>query len=146
MCNDYKLTPAQEVLASQLGQIRPIRETFNHDLLLFQVGQSSTGIRRPWQVLSGVLAVLLICSVLGQVTQKDPHEPIASSYVVGHPAAQNTYTSTVQRVERESAGSYVYLTLREGVIEQGMDALPAQSGTRGRVLPKNRKEWMEGIL
>ncbi len=146
MCNEYKLTPAQEVLASQLGQVRPIRETFNHDLLLFQVGRASAGTNRPWRIVSGVLTVLLVCSGLGQVGPKDSPGPPPPGYAIDHPAVQSAYTTTVQREEPVSVGSYVYLTLREGVIEQGMDALPAQSGMKGRVLPKSRKEWMNGML
>jgi len=62
MYNEENLTPAEQELESVLGQLKPIANTLNRDELMFNAGRATAGKKLPWQMLSGALIVLLLCS------------------------------------------------------------------------------------
>ncbi len=144
MSTEYRLTRAQQELELALGKIHPASDDLSHELFLFRAGQASAGSNRPWQMLSGVLTVLLIGALFSRIPGDKPQvifppEPV---FVI------QTAPSDVLRkpVSREPGEMAAYLNLREQVLERGMDALPAQLDTRGRILPKSRQEWLDSTL
>ena len=83
MQNEENLSPAERELESALGQLKPVSNTLNRDVLMFNAGRATAGRKQPWQMLSGVLTVLLLCSVLvrpdldgaGTLSSDRPLEP-----------------------------------------------------------------------
>jgi hypothetical protein len=64
MQKEEGLTPAEQELESALGQLKPAANTLNRDELMFNAGRAAAGNKQFWQMLSGMLMVLLLCSVL----------------------------------------------------------------------------------
>ncbi|MHC4627414.1 MAG: hypothetical protein ACYTDV_10580, partial [Planctomycetota bacterium] len=64
MHEEEGLTPAEHELESALGRLKPAANTLNRDALMFKAGLAAAGGRRPWQMFSGVLTLLLLCSIL----------------------------------------------------------------------------------
>ena len=142
MYNEENLTPAEQELESALGQLKPIANTLNRDVLMFNAGRATAGKKRPWQMLSGVLTVLLLCSVLVR-----PDSNGARSLSSGPEPGQFRMTQTLyQPVQAESPGSLAYPMLRENIVRYGLDALRFQQGMSRSEPLKNRKQWLESML
>ena len=81
MQNKEDLSPAEKALESALGQLKPAVNRLSRDELMFKAGRAMAGSKSPWQLLCGVLTVLLLGSVLVRTgsneTPKlaDPIEP-----------------------------------------------------------------------
>lgn len=136
------LTPAEQELESALGRLKPAANTLNRDELMFNAGRAAAGRKRPWQMLSGVLMALLLCSVL---IRSDMHEPRESS--PPHDSGQFRIAQTMYRpVQTESPGPLVYPTLRRDIVRHGLDAWPLKQGTSSGAQHKNRKQWLESML
>ena len=142
MYNKENLTPAEQELESVLGQLKPIANTLKRDVLMFNAGRASAGKRRPWQMLSGVLTVLLLCSVWVR-----PDLNGSQSLSSGPEPGEFQMTQTLyQPVQAESSGLLTYPVLRENIVRYGLDALRFQQGV-GRSEPhKNRKQLLESML
>ena len=142
MYNEENLTPAEQELESVLGQLKPIANTLNRDELMFNAGRATAGKKRPWQMLSGVLTVLLLCSVLVR-----PDLNGTRSLSSGPEPGQFRMTQTLyQPVQAESPGSLAYPMLRENIVRYGLDALRFQQGMSHSEPLKNRKQMLESML
>jgi hypothetical protein len=64
MYKEENLSPAEKALESALGQLKPISNTMNRDVFMFNAGRASVGRKRPWQIISGALTILLLCSIM----------------------------------------------------------------------------------
>ncbi|MCP4609387.1 MAG: hypothetical protein GY845_11805 [Planctomycetes bacterium] len=142
MYNEENLNPAEQELESALGQLKPIANTLNRDVLMFNAGRATVGKKRPWQMLSGVLVVLLLCSVWVRPdlngTQSLPSGPEPGEFQM----AQASY----QPAQAESPDSLVYPTLRQNIVKYGLDALRFQEGMSHSEPLKDRKELLESML
>ena len=142
MYKEENLTPAEQALESALGQLKPIANTLNRDVLMFNAGRASVGRKQPWQMLSGVLTILLLCSVLIRPdlngVQSLPSGPEPSQFQI----AQIQY----QPVQAESPDLLAYPMLRDNIVRHGLDALQFQPGTRHSEPLKNRKQLLETML
>jgi hypothetical protein len=142
MYNEENLSPAEKELESALGQLKPTANTLSRDVLMFNAGRASAGKKRPWQVLSGMLAVVLFCSVMYRPeldrTGRSPYSPeVADSQMTQTP---------YQPLQAESPGSLTYPILRQNIVRYGLDALRFQQDM-GRSKPQmNRKELLESML
>ena len=142
MYNEENLTPAEQELESVLGQLKPIANTLNRDELMFNAGRATAGKKRPWQMLSGVLTVLLFCSVLVR-----PDLNGTRSLSSGPEPGQFRMTQTLyQPVQAESPGSLAYPMLRQNIVRYGLDALRFQQGMSHSKPLKNRKQLLENML
>ena len=142
MYNEENLTPAEQELESVLGQLKPIANTLNRDELMFNAGRATVGKKRPWQMLSGVLTVLLLCSVLVR-----PDLNGARSLSSGPEPGEFQMTQILyQPVQAESPGSLAYPMLRENIVRYGLDALRFQQGMSHSEPLKNRKQLLENML
>ncbi len=142
MYNEENLTPAEQELESVLGQLKPIANTLKRDALMFNAGRATAGKKRPWQMLSGVLTVLLLCSVLVR-----PDLNGARSLSSGPEPGEFQMTQTLyQPVQAESSGSLAYPMLRQNIVRYGLDALRFQQGMSRSEPLKNRKQWLESML
>jgi hypothetical protein len=142
MYNEENLTPAEQELESVLGQLKPTANTMNRDALMFNAGRATAGKTLPWQMFSGGLIVLLLCSVLirpdSNGVRSLSSDPEAGTFQM----TQTLY----QPVQSESPGSLTYPMLRENIVRYGLDALRFQQG-RSRSEPlKNRKQLLESML
>jgi hypothetical protein len=143
MYKEEKLTAAEQALESALGQLKPITNTLNRDAFMFNAGRASVGRKRPWQILSGVLTLVLLCSILIRpelnsnkiVTPSGPEQRQLQIAQLQH-----------QPLEAESGASLTYPVLRENVIKFGMDALQLQESARHSEAPRNRKQWLDSML
>ena len=142
MYNEENLTPAEQESESALGQLKPIANMLNRDALMFNAGRATAGKKRPWQMLSGVLTVLLLCSVLVRHdfnrAQKLSSGPKPGEFQL----TQNLY----QPVQAELPGSLAYPIMRQNIVRYGLDALRFQQGIRHSEPLKNRKQWVESML
>jgi len=142
MHKEEGLTPAEQELESVLGRLKPAANTLNRDELMFNAGRAAAGRKQPWQMLSGVLMVLLLCSVL---IRSDIYEPRESS--PPHDSGQFRIAQTTYRpVQTESPGPLVYPALRRNIVRYGLDALPLKQGISSDAQHKNRKQWLESML
>jgi len=139
---EEKLSPAEKELESALGQLKPTTNTLSRDVLMFNAGRATAGKKRSWQVLSGMLAVVLFCSVMYRPELDETRHLSYSPEVVESQMTQTPY----QPVQAESPGSLAYPILRQNIVRYGLDALRFQQDM-GRSKPnKNRKELLEGML
>ena len=142
MYNEENLTPAEQELESALGQLKPIANMLNRDALMFNAGRATAGKKRPWQMLSGVLTVLLLCSVLIH-----PDFNRARNLSSGPKPGEFQWTQNLyQPVQAESSGSLAYPIMRQNIVRYGLDALRFQQGIRHSEPLKNRKQWVESML
>ncbi len=142
MYEEENLTPAEQELESVLGQLKPIANTLNRDVLMFNAGRASAGRKLPWQMFSGVLIVLFVCSVLIR-----PDSNGVRSLSSGPEPGTFQMTQTLyQPVRSESPGSLAYPVLRENIVRYGLDALRFQQGTSRSEPLKNRKQLLESML
>ncbi len=142
MHKEEGLTPAERELESVLGQLKPAANTLNRDGLMFNAGRAAAGRKKPWQMLSGVLMVLLLCSVL---IRPDLHGPRESA-PVRNPGQYRMAQTMYRPAKTESAAPLAYPTLRRNIVRNGLDALPVKQGTSGSAPHKNRKQWLESML
>lgn len=142
MYNEENLTPAEQELESVLGQLKPIANTLNRDVLMFNAGRATAGKKLPWQMFSGVLIVLFVCSVLIR-----PDSNGTRSLSSGPEPGEFQMTQILyQPVQAESPGSLEYPMLRENIVRYGLDALRFQQGTSRSEPLKNRKQWLDSML
>ena len=142
MYKEENLSPAEKELESVLGHLKPTANTLSRDVLMFNAGRSTAGKKRPWQVLSGMLAVVLFCSVIYHPefdgTRRLSYSPEAAEF-------QMTQTS-YQPLQSESSGSLVYPILRQKIVRYGLNALRFQQDMGRSETHKNRKELLESML
>jgi len=142
MHKEGDLTPAERELESALGRLKPAASTLNRDELMFNAGRAAAGKARPWQMLSGVLIALLLCSVL---IRPDIYEPQESSRP--HDPGQLRIAQTTYRpVQTESPGPLVYPALRRDIVKYGLDAWPLKQDMSSGAQNKDRKQWLESML
>ncbi|UCE48737.1 MAG: hypothetical protein JSW47_01045 [Phycisphaerales bacterium] len=136
------LSPAEKALESALGQLKPTTYTMSRDELMFNAGRATAGSKGPWQMLSGLLTVLLLGSVLIRPGSNGPRELVGPV----EPAHFEMAQVVDQPAQVKSRGSLEYVTLREKVIEQGLDALPLRHGVGSAELPRSRKQLLDSML
>ena len=142
MHKEEGLTPAEQELESALGQLKPAANTLSRDGLMFNAGRAVAGGKKPWQMLSGALMVLLLCSMLIRSDIYGPREPSP-----GHDPEQFPMAQTMHRpVLTESAGTLAYPRLRLNIVRHGLDALPLKQGTSNGAQHTNRKQLLESML
>ena len=142
MYNEENLTPAEQELESVLGQLKPIANTLKRDVLMFNAGRATAGTKRPWQMLSGVLIVLLLCSVLVR-----PDSNGVRSLSSGPEPGEFQMTQILyQPVQSDTSGSLAYPMLRQNIVRYGLDALRFQQGMSHSEPLKNRKQMLESML
>ncbi len=78
MSQEPRLNPTKQHIEAMLGQLCPNAQSLDQDVLMFKSGQATVGSKRPWQVASGILLVLL-CAAL--VIRPDHSVPSAASVV-----------------------------------------------------------------
>ena len=143
MQHEENLSPAEKALESALGQLKPASNTLNRDELMFNAGRVSAGRKGPWQMLSGLLSVLL----LGSVLMRPGWDGAGGSPSPSQPASFEVVRAVDYPVHVESSGSLEYVTLRQKVIEGGLDSLPLRQGPRwGNERPMSRRQLLDSML
>ena len=132
------MDPALKEVESALSQVRPSKEGLDRDLLMFRAGLATARPNRTWQTLSGVLAVLLMCTVLNRPEPRAPESVNPETLVQG-------YQVPAQEQKIEPLGQMSYLRLRQQVLSQGLEALPEDPGA-GRKDRLDRREYLVTIL
>ena len=139
---EENLSPAEKELESALGQLKPTMNTLSRDVLMFNAGRATAGKKRPWQILSGMLAIVLFSSVMYRPALDRTGHLTYSPEVADSQITQTPY----QPVQSESPGSMAYPILRQNIVRYGLDALRFQQGIRHSEPLKNRKQWLESML
>ena len=142
MHKEEGLTPAEQELESALGRLTPAANTLSRDGLMFNAGRAAAGKNRPWQMLSGLLMVLLLCSVLIRSNVPEPLESSPAGDTRQYRMAQAVY----RPVQTEPSAPLAYPTLRRNIVRHGLDALPLEQGVGNGDLHKSRKQWLESML
>ena len=142
MYSEKDMTPAEQELESALGQLKPVANTLNRDALMFNAGRAAIGKKRPWQMLSGALTVLLFFSILIGPALNGPRRSSSPPTPGELQITQTLY----QPIQAESPGSLAYPMLRQNVVRYGLDALRFQQDTSRSDPLKNRKQWLESML
>jgi hypothetical protein len=119
MSQEPRLSPTKEHVETMLGQLQPNAQLLDQDVLMFKSGQASVGCKnRPWQVISGLL-MLLLCASL--VTRPEATMPTAPTV-----APEQSFVETMSVSEVHANASFAYLKLQQTVLQEGLDALPAR--------------------
>lgn len=142
MYNEEDLTPSERELESALGQLKPDANTLNRDVLMFNAGRATAGKKRPWQMLSGVLTVLLLCSVLVRPDLNGGRNLSSVPEMGEFQIMQTSY----QPVQAESSDSLAYPKLRQDIVRYGLDALRFQQGMSHSEPLEDRKQLLESML
>ncbi|MHC4166648.1 MAG: hypothetical protein ACYSWQ_06810 [Planctomycetota bacterium] len=142
MQNQEDLSPAEQALESALGQLTPAANRMNRDELMFNAGRAAAGRKGLWQMLSGVLTVLLLGSVLIRPGLNGPRE--SSSPL--KPAQFEVAHAVDHPVQVKSRGSLEFVTLRRKVVEQGLDGLPLRRRAGGSEPRRSRRQLLESML
>lgn len=142
MQHEENLSPAEQALESALSQLRPAATRLNRDELMFNAGRAAAGRKGSWQMLSGVLTVLLLGSVLIRPGLNGSRELPSPADTPRFEMAQALH----HPVQVESRGSLEYVTLRQKVIERGLDALPLRRGVGSTELPMSRRQLLDSML
>ncbi|MHC4120183.1 MAG: hypothetical protein ACYSWO_22040 [Planctomycetota bacterium] len=142
MYKEEGLTPAEKALECALGQLKPAADRLNRDELMFNAGRAAASGKGPWQMLSGVLTVLLLSSVLIQIGSNEPAEQPSVPVIAQYEMPQAPSRS----VQFESGGSLEYVTLRRDVVERGLDALPLRRAVSGGSANKSRRQLLDSML
>jgi len=141
MRHEESLSPAEQALESALGQLKPAADRLNRDELMFNAGRAAAGSKGPWQMLSGVLTVLLLGSVLIR-----PGSNVVPEFTPA-PQAQYQVAQVPDRLPQvESGGSLEYVTLRQKIVEQGLDGLPVRRGAGSSEPRRSRRQLLESML
>ena len=141
MYEEENLTHAEKALESALSQLKPITNTLNRDTFMFNAGRASAGRKWSWQILSGLLTILLFFSVLIR--------PNLNGRIVPSGSMQNQVRivqNQYQPAQAESPDSMAYPRLRENIIKYGLDALPLQQTKRYNEPIRNQKQWLDNML
>lgn len=140
MSEQNRIGQAEQALEERLRQLQPVTSSPSADQMLFAAGQASAlRSRRRWQWATSCLALLLLCSLMGQVPRTTTPEPL---WVLDNDV-EPSVTSALEPVETDSEDQASYLRLRHSVLEQGVDALPAERGSQGRALRAvDRELWL----
>ncbi len=135
-----RLTPAEEELEAALRSLRPAAAAIERDRLMFQAGRAT--VRRSGRAWLGAVAVL--AAALGASLLHRPQPRIVERIV----RVQTPATPTVAGAAFASAGQTDwtgqgrYLRLRERLLAEGLDALPAPA----EVATPERPERLEDLL
>ena len=142
MYKENNLTPAEQALESALAQLKPVANTLNRDILMFNAGRASTGRKLPWQMLSSLLTVLLLFSVFSRSGMNENVKLPSNSRQNQFQAVKMPY----RPVDTELPNSVAYPRLRENIIRYGLDALKLQQSQRYSEPSRNRKQWLDSML
>ncbi|MFC1760505.1 hypothetical protein ACFL6U_00310 [Planctomycetota bacterium] len=129
--SEHSLNSKDRDFEQALGRLQPHVGCASLDRLLFEAGRASkTNKQRPWQVLSGVLGLLLVCSLVGQL---GPSESVISvqedDFVVVTWSPPHDVAP-----DKRLFSSRDYLAMRRAVLERGVEALPSAQGNGGRAM------------
>ena len=142
MHEEEGLTPAEQELELALGKLKPAANTLNRDDLMFNAGLAAAGGKRHWQMFSGVLTLLLLCSVLIRPELRRTEGFPSPGDTGGFQMAQAVYVP----VQIEPPGSFAYPKLRQSIVRYGLDALPLRQGLSRGAQQKSRKQLLESML
>ena len=142
MYKEENLSPAEKALESALGQLKPISNTMNRDIFMFNAGRASAGRKYLWQILSGTLTILLLCSIIINPETNRVQSLPAGSDQIQFEIAQIHY----QPLEADSSDLLDYTMLRDNVLANGLEALQPKSGIRASGTVMNRKQLLESML
>ena len=142
MYEEENMTPSEKALESALGQLKPISNTLNRDELMFKAGRMSAGSKRPWQIFSSSLTVLLFCSILLRSGSNEINNVPTNKEPNPYQVVQVNY----QPAETDTYDSMAYPALRENVIKYGLDALQFNKTGGNDETLINQKELLDSIL
>ncbi|MHC4533443.1 MAG: hypothetical protein ACYS6K_05780 [Planctomycetota bacterium] len=142
MYNEENLNPVEQELESALGQLKPIANTLNRDVLMFNAGRATAGKKRSWQMFSGVLVVLLLCSLWIRPDLNGTRSLSSDP----EPGESQITQAMYQPAQAESPDSLVYPMLRQNIVKYGLDALRFQEGMSHSEPLKDRKELLKSML
>ena len=143
MYKKENLTSAEKTLESALGQLKPIANTIDRDVLMFNAGRASVGKKFPWQIISGALTILLLCSIIiHPETNGIQSLPSGSEQTKFIEIAQIHY----QPVQADSSDLLDYTMLRDNILANGLEALQFRQGTGQSAPIINRKQLLESML
>ena len=142
MYKEENLSPAEQALESALGQLKPIANTIDRDVFMFHAGRASVGRKRPWQIISGALTILLLCSILINPETNGVQDLPFDSEQIQFEISRLQH----QPEQADSSDLSDYTMLRDNVLANGLEALQYQSGTRNPEPIVNRKQLLESML
>lgn len=144
MQNTDGLTPMDKELEAALGGLRVVGATLSRDEILFGAGRASARRRnRLWQGVSSALAVLLLLSLIPR-SRTGTLEPSREVAVHQRPSVP---PAPLEQVDSERAQAFrQYIRTRRAVLDRGVEAIEASSGTRDSFAPPLTRESLDELL
>ena len=119
MAHKTSLTKEESQVEALLGQLQPMVNTQTRDRLMFKAGRASAGQVHLWQGASGVIAVLLVCSLTIRFM------PMTSDpTILTPPLASNTWQVQTEASSPRELDAQAYINVRHSVLTRGLGALP----------------------
>lgn len=141
MSNEAGLTAQEQEVESLLEQFHPWREGRVRDQLMFQAGRRSAGHVRLWQGISGVFALLFVCSLILPIDLPCNAVPIAPSPFVAQ--SQSPMIEESMRLDNRPMDEEAYIRIRSRVLAHGLDALPKR--TRGQTMGNESLKYGDAL-
>jgi hypothetical protein len=130
MQDNDRLTPMDKELEAALGGLKPSGAAISRDRVMFAAGQAAARRRgRVWQGVSGLLAALLLASI---VWRPGPAGPVQHVETVAYESLAALPTASppelIDRQEMEAFRRYV--RTRRAVLNRGIEAIPVSPASR----------------
>jgi hypothetical protein len=110
----------------------------SRDKLMFEAGRVSAGHVHLWQGVSGLCALLLVCSLIIRSTPPPPESKMTLPQL-----ALNQPRMPQESPMQRSMDAQAYIHVRHRVLEQGLDALPSARG--GRAVAADRMRYGDAL-
>ncbi len=124
MSHETSLTQEELQMETLLNELRPSANTQSRDRLMFQAGRVSAGRVQLWQGMSGLFAVLLVCSLTINTSPVTPESAIMTPQLVSNAWQFQPEVTSPGKLDEKA-----YIHVRHSVLTLGLDALPeARSG------------------
>jgi len=142
MYEEEDLSPSEKALESALGQLKPIANSMSRDVLMFKAGRMSAGSKRPWQILSSTLFILLFCSVLLRLDSNVINNVPTNSEQNHIQVVQVKYQPT----EINSYDSMAYPRLVEKFLDEGLDGLDFHQVASNNQTLINQRDLLDSLM
>lgn len=143
---DDRLTPTEREIEAALGGLHISHAGVSRDAVMFDAGRASARRRdRLWQGASSVLALLLLVSVLSRSDDRISQPPPET--VAQLPPVPVSRAVAADPVDTERARAFrEYIRTRRAVLDRGVEAIEASSGTRDSFAPPLTRESLDELL
>jgi hypothetical protein len=146
MQDDDRLTPMDKELEAALGGLKPSGAAISRDRVMFAAGQAAAHRHgRVWQGVSGLLAALLLASIVWHPGPAGPAQRVET--VAYEPPAVLPTASLAEPIDRQEVEAFRrYVRTRRAVLNRGIEAIPVSPASRSGFDATLSREDLDDLL